>query len=127
MQPQNLINSEFIYAVVGVSRDPKKYGHRIFADLLNAGYKVYGVNPKTEEILGQKLYPNLGAVPVKIDVIDFVVPPPVVEQLLPEVLSLGIKKVWLQPGSESDHTIEYCEKHGIECIHEACIMVERHK
>lgn len=125
MDTKSLINKDYNYAVVGASRDPEKYGHKIFKDLLEADYKVYAVNPKAEEILEKKAYKTLGDIPVSIDVVDFVVPPQVVESLLPEVLSLGIKNIWLQPGSESDTVIAYCEKHGINCIHNACIMVKR--
>jgi len=54
-----------------------------------------------------------------------VVPPEVTEMVLTEVKMLGIKKVWMQPGSESAHAIAYCKANGIECVHDACIMLER--
>ncbi|MBU0625936.1 CoA-binding protein [Patescibacteria group bacterium] len=31
----------------------------------------------------------------------------------------------MQPGSESDRAIAYCEMNGIECVHDACIMIDR--
>ena len=35
------LKKQNVYAVVGASRDPKKFGHQVFEDLRNAGYKVY--------------------------------------------------------------------------------------
>ncbi len=45
-----------------------------------------------------------------------------------EVKKLNISKVWMQPGSESEEVITFCEKNEIE--HNpvgSCIMVERRK
>ncbi len=36
-------------------------------------------------------------------------------------LNLGIKKVWMQPGSESEKAIKYCEDNKIDAIHNACV------
>jgi hypothetical protein len=47
------------FAVVGASRNPEKYGHQVFKDLRNAGYEVYCVNPKADEVLGAECYPNI--------------------------------------------------------------------
>lgn len=121
----SLVNKNNKYAVIGVSKNPEKYGYRVFKDLLGAGWEVYPVNPKEDEILGQKVYPKLSNIDKKIDVVIFVVPPQVTLEVLNEVEKLDIKNVWLQPGSESPEAIEYCKKNEINCIHDACIMIER--
>jgi predicted CoA-binding protein len=121
----SLLNENNKYAVIGVSKNPEKYGHRVFKDLLGAGWEAYPVNPKEDEILGQKVYPKLSNIDKKIDMVIFVVPPQVTLEVLNEVEKLDIKNVWLQPGSESPEAIEYCKKNEINCIHDACIMIER--
>jgi hypothetical protein len=45
-----------VFAVVGASRDSKKYGYQVYRDLRNAGYRVYPVNPNVNEVLGDKCY-----------------------------------------------------------------------
>ncbi|MFA6410147.1 MAG: CoA-binding protein [Candidatus Buchananbacteria bacterium] len=122
-----MINKNLNYAVIGASANQEKYGFKVFKDLKEAGYKVIPVNPSLKELLGTKAYPMLTVVPAKIDVAIFVVPPAVTETILAEVKKLNIKKVWLQPGSESQKAIEFCEQNQIECIHDACIMIERQK
>jgi predicted CoA-binding protein len=123
---QNFINKEYVYAVVGASHNPEKYGNKVYKDLLDAGYNVYPVNPKGGELYGNEVFTSLELLPERPDVVDFVIPPDLVLEILPIVKKLGIKKVWLQPGSESDDAIRFCEENGIECIYGACIMVERH-
>jgi predicted CoA-binding protein len=116
---------ENIFAVAGASRDPEKYGHQVYRDLRNAGYRVYCVNPNANEVLGNKCYPSLEVLPVKPDVVDVVVPPKITEQLVKTCKKLGITKVWMQPGSESETAIKFCEENSIDVVHGVCVMVER--
>ena len=45
---KSFLNTKYVFAVVGASRDPEKYGHQVYRDLLNAGYRVYCVNPNAD-------------------------------------------------------------------------------
>ena len=122
---KRFLDKKNVFAVVGASRDPKKYGHQVYADLKGAGYKVYPVNPNATEILGDKCYSSLKDLPEIPDVVDTVVPPKVTEQVVKACKELGIKKVWMQPGSESQEAINFCKANGIEVVHDVCVMVKR--
>ena len=113
------------WAIVGVSANPTKFGHRIYRDLRRAGYRVYAVNPHETEILGDRVYPNLAALPERPDVIDLVVPPSVSEMIVKEAAAAGIRRVWMQPGAESQRAIDFCRASGIEVVAHACAMVEK--
>lgn len=117
------LSSKYTYAVVGASNDPEKYGHKVLKYLIGKGQRAIPVNPKEKKILGLDVSADLSGIKEEIDEVVFVVPPKVTEKLLLEVKDLGIKKVWLQPGSESIKAIEYCDKHAIECVHDACVMM----
>lgn len=124
---EEFLNKKNVIAIVGASKDPEKYGHRVYKDLKSGGYKVYPVNPNADEILGDKCYPSLEALPEKPDVVDVVVPPKVTEEVVKNRKKLGITKVWMQPGSESETAIRFCKDNNIAVIFGKCIMVERHK
>jgi len=47
------LNKKNVFAVVGASRDPRKYGYQVYKDL-KCGYEVYPINPNAKEILGDK-------------------------------------------------------------------------
>jgi uncharacterized protein len=113
------------WAVVGVSQDPAKYGARIFRTLRDAGYTVYPVNPKGGELDGSPVYVSLADLPAKPDVVDLVVPPVVTEQVVAAAHELGLNRIWMQPGSESDKAIEFCEQHRMQVVYGACAMVHR--
>ena len=122
-----MINKNFLYAVVGASNDKEKYGYKVFKDLLDAWYKVVPINPTQQEILGESVYPTLSDVKEKIDGVIFVTQPSVTEKVLEDVKTLEIKNAWLQPGAQSDTAITFCKNNWIECIHDACIMIQRKK
>lgn len=119
------LNKQNVFAVVGASRNPKKFGYQVYDDLRNANYKVYPINPNTDEILGDKCYPSLEALPEKPDIADFIVPPKITEQLVKTCRKLGIKKIWMQPGSESEKAIDFCKKNDMSVIHGVCVMAQR--
>ena len=128
MQPgliTRALDKKNVIAVVGASGNPEKYGHQVYKDLKTAGYRVYPVNPNAKEILGDKVYPDLKSLPAKPDVVNVVVPPEVTEEVVKTCRELGITTVWMQPGSESEEAIKFCEANGIDIIYGVCIMVER--
>jgi len=128
---QNIIN-EFldkrnVFAVIGVSKNKEKYGNRVYFDLKHAGYTVYPINPNVSEVSGDRCYPRLMSLPVLPDVVDIVVPPKITEETVKECKDLGIEKVWMQPGSESDEAIRFCRENSIKVLYGVCVMLERRK
>ncbi len=117
-------NEYKLIAVVGVSNDAGKFGHKIFRDLLNAGYPVKGVNPGGGFVLGNQVYRSLEELETRPDLVITVVPPSATEKVVEECRRLGIKTVWMQPGSESDAALEKAKDYGIETI-SACFMVRK--
>lgn len=112
------------FAVVGASRDPEKYGYKVFMSLVRAGYQAYAVNPKADEIEGHPVYRDLGSLPEPPECVVTVVPPAVTEKAVAGALELGVQAVWMQTGSESPVVIDQCAAHGVTCIHSGpCIMV----
>ena len=110
------------FAVVGATNDTNKFGYKIFQNLKGRGYEVYPVNPGLDEIESTKCYHKLADIPLKIDVVDFVVPPHVTENTLAECKQLGLARIWLQLGSESESAIAYCNKNNMKVIHGVCVM-----
>ena len=112
-----------VVAVVGVSANQDKYGYKVFFDLVDKGYNVYAVHPDGGDIKGFKRYCDLKSLPFKPDLVISVVPPAVTEKIILSCVALGIKKIWMQPGSESQAAINLCLKNKLQFITQACIMI----
>ncbi|HAT72141.1 MAG TPA: CoA-binding protein [Elusimicrobia bacterium] len=113
-----------LIAVVGVSDDASKYGHKIFRDLLKAGYPVKGVNPRGGFVLGNNIYKSLSEIEGKPELVITVVPPAATVEVVEECNKLGVKNVWMQPGSESAEALEKAKTYGIKTV-TACFMVAK--
>ena len=92
---KEFLNKKNIFAVVGVSENPKKYGYKVYQNLKKAGYKVYLINPNTDKISGDKCYSKLSGLPIIPNVVNIVVPPKITEEIVKECKKLGINKIWI--------------------------------
>ena len=111
------------FAVVGATDNPQKYGNQIVKNLKSRGYEVYPVNPRLKEMEGFRCYSTLADVPVKVDVVDFVVPPEATEEILRQCKKLKLNRIWLQPGSESEAAIAFCHENNLKVVHSVCVML----
>jgi predicted CoA-binding protein len=114
-----------VWALVGASADRSKYGNRILRDLHQAGYIIYPVNPSETEIEGLRAYPTLADLPEPPRVVDIVVPPRVTEEIVRQCAGLGLNRVWMQPGAESEEAIVFCQDHDVKVVYHACAMVHK--
>ena len=114
-------------AVVGASNHPEKYGYKVVQTLKEAGTEVFPVNLKVKEILGLPVYEKLSDIKSEIGTVVFVVPPAVAFEVMNEVVSLGIKRAWFQPGSESKMSEAFCKMNNVECEMSKCILIETKK
>lgn len=110
------------FAIVGVSNDPKKYGHIVYHNLKDKGYTVFAVNPNVQQIGEDACYASLTELPEPVDGAVLVVPPQVTERIVRQAADSGIDRVWMQPGAESDEAIRFCEQRNMGVVHDACIM-----
>jgi hypothetical protein len=115
--------SEKDLAVVGVSRNNKKFGYIIYKDLKAKGYNVYPVNPNAANIDYEKCYPSLIALRGKVDAAILVVHPFATKEVVKDAYSAGIKKIWMQTGSGSEEAIIYCKVKGMDVINDECILM----
>ena len=112
-------------ALIGASNDRSKYGNKIYRDLRSKGYNVTPINPKENNIEGDRAYTSVEEMENLPDIANFVIPPPIAMKIAQHVASLGIKHLWFQPGSESEELEDWLKNtDGIEYLINACIMVE---
>ncbi|TQN72030.1 hypothetical protein CSHISOI_03492 [Colletotrichum shisoi] len=112
-----LFFSSKFFAVVGASSNPAKFGHKIFAWYLDHSIPAIPVNPTagTVNALGKDhpAIPNLAALPhPKETAVSIITPPPATLRVLREAKELGIRAVWLQPGTFDDAVLDFARGEG---------------
>ena len=114
---------EEIYIVAGNTADSGKYWYKIYRDVKSFGYKVYCVNPKIEEVDGQRIYPYFQSLPQKGTVLVLVARPEIAAQFVEQALDAGgYKEIWFQPGSFNEDAAAKARNAGVE-VHDDCFML----
>ena len=111
-----------VWAVIGANDNPEKYGNMIYKKLRAKGYKVYAVSPNYEEIEGDKCYKDISSLPEIPEVLNMVVSPKIGMAVIEQAIKLGVKNIWLQPGSHNEQLIELSENNGLNAV-KACVLV----
>lgn len=112
------------FAVAGASQDRSKYGNKVLRAYLQSGRKAIPVNPRETEIEGLSCVANLTSLPVAVHGVSIITPPEITELLAEEAARLGIRRLWMQPGAESEAAIETARSAGIEVIAGGpCVLV----
>ena len=110
-------------AVIGANDNSSKYGHVIYRDLKQKGFTVYPVNLQRTSVDGDPAFPNVGDIPGRPTIVNFVVPASTTLNVLQQCLDLDLMNVWVQPGAESPEVIAFLQQNSFNYIANACIMV----
>jgi len=114
-------------AVVGLSSNPLRPSHGVSAYMQSAGYRIIPVNPNETEVLGEKSYARLEAVPEKVDVVNIFRRAEEVPPAVESAIRIGAKVVWMQLGIENEAAAEKAHAAGLVVIEDACILIEHKK
>ena len=121
---QKILEDSRTVAVVGLSPRQHRDSHEVAKYLQDQGYRIIPVNPKAEEVLNEKCYPDLESVPEKIDVVDIFRRsedvPPIVEQ----AICIGASTVWMQLDIVNEESAAKAEAAGLNVIMDRCMLVE---
>ena len=118
---ESMLNKK-IWAVIGANNDPDKFGNIIYKRLKSAGYIVYPVNPMYDNVEGDSCYPNLSSLPQKPEVLDMVVSPKIGKAFIVEAALLGIKNIWLQPGTYDSELLSLIKEKQLVSL-QNCVLV----
>jgi predicted CoA-binding protein len=115
-------------AVTGVSRTSGSHGsNAVYKRLRDRGYEVFAINPNAQEVEGDHCYPNLHAVPGRVDAVVIATKPERAEATMRECAELGIKHTWMHrafgEGSVCDDATVYGRDHGITVIDGGCPLM----
>ena len=111
-------------AVVGLSSNVLRPSNFVGFYLQRHGYRVVPVNPREDEILGERSYPSLADVPERIDVVDVFRAPDAVPGIAEEAVAAGAGALWLQFGVISDEGARIALDGGLDVVMDRCMKIE---
>jgi len=111
-------------AMVGLSADWWRPSNFAAKYLLEHGFEVTPVNPKYDDILGQKCYPDLKSIPTPIDVVDLFQKADRVPLFIDDAKDIGAKVFWMQLGVVNPEAAQKARGAGLEVVMDRCMKIE---
>lgn len=127
MRIGNLI-TEFLtqkrFAMVGVSRNPRDFSRRLMREFLRRGYDVIPVNPKANEVEGNRCFASIRDIRPPVTTALLMTSRAATEQVLRECADAGVTLVWIYgiSGAKdiSPAALRVCEDYGIGVVPGYC-------
>jgi len=120
---QNFLSQKRI-AFIGISRERQNIGPSLFEEFRRHGYEVFAVNPKVDELLGQRCYARVQDIQPPPDAALILTSPNVTNAVVRDCSEAGIRHVWMyssgNQGSVSPEAVEFCRAQGIEVVPGQC-------
>ncbi len=121
---KDILCSSKTIAVVGISVKEESPSHMVAKYLIGQGFKVIGVNPKYDEVLGAKCYPNLKSIPEHVDIVDIFRKAEALAGVVEEAIGIGAGAVWMQLGLENEEAAQEARRAGLSVVMNKCIKIE---
>ena len=110
-------------ALIGVSRNSKKFGQAAFKELKEKGMNVIPVNPFTNEILGVKVFPDIRSLPEEVKSIIIMTKKDDTAKVVIEAKEKGIEHIWFQQKSDTPEAVSELKGSNINYITGECILM----
>lgn len=123
---EEILKGSRTVAVVGVSPQEDRPSHGVARYLKQQGYRIIPVNPQAAEVLGEKSYSSLSAVPVPVDVVDIFRRAEDVPPIVNEAVQMRAKVIWMQEGIVHEAAAARARKAGLDVVMDRC-MLKEHK
>ena len=121
---RRILGENRVIAVVGLSADWYRPSFFAAKYMQEHGYRVIPVNPKYAEILGEKCYPALRAIPEKVGIVDVFRKTQDVPPIAEEAIAIGAKVLWQQLGVKNEAAAARARAAGLETVMDRCVKIE---
>ena len=111
-------------AVVGLSANWYRPSYFAAKYLQDHGYRVIPVNPNYEQVLGERCYPSVSAIPEAVDVVDAFRRSEEMVELAREAVAKNASVLWMQLGIRNEEAMRIANDAGLEVVVDRCMKIE---
>ncbi|HTM50227.1 MAG TPA: CoA-binding protein [Bryobacteraceae bacterium] len=122
-----LLRGSRTIAVVGLSDKRWRPSYGVSEYMQRAGYRIIPVNPSLTEALGERCYPDVRAVPEKIDIVNIFRRPEFVPEIVDAAIAVGARAVWMQEGVVHEKAAAKARAAGLVVVMDRCLLKEHRK
>jgi len=111
-------------AVVGLSGNTLRASNFVGFYLKRHGYRVFPVNPRESEVLGERCYASLQELPQKVDIVNVFRAPNALPEIATQAVAAGAGCLWAQFNVINAEGAAIAARAGLAVIMDRCIKVE---
>ncbi|MDX1592977.1 MAG: CoA-binding protein [Gammaproteobacteria bacterium] len=111
-------------AVVGLSANWHRPSNFAAKYLQQHRYRVIPVNPAYEEVLDERCYPDLKAIPEPVDVVNVFRRAEDVPPIVEDAIAIDAKVVWMQLGVVNEAAAARAREAGLDVVMDRCMKIE---
>lgn len=108
-------------AVIGLSPRPDRPSFQVAQAMQGFGYRIIPVRPAVDSVLGERAYPDLFAVPERIDLVNVFRNPREIAPIVDACIALKLPRLWLQDGVINEAEALRAQAAGIEVVMDRCV------
>ena len=125
-QRKRMLDQTESIAIVGASANPSRASNFVATYLLSSStdFRIYLVNPRETEILGQPLYASVQDLPEIPDIVDVFRRSEDLPGVAEEAVGIGAKIFWAQLGLWSDEAAAVAHDAGLDVVMNRCTKIE---
>jgi predicted CoA-binding protein len=124
MPVSELLRTSKTIAVVGISSRKFRPSYGVSQYMQRAGYRIIPVNPHETEVLGERAYADLEAVPEQVDIVNVFRRSEYVPEIVEAAIRIGARAVWMQEGVIHEPAAQRARDAGLEVVMDRCILKE---
>ena len=114
-------------AVVGLSSRKFRASYGVAAYMQRVGYRIIPVNPQEQDVLGEKCYPDLTAVPIPVEIVDIFRRSEFVPEIVDQAIAIGAKVIWMQEGVIHEDAARRAMEAGLTVVMDRCILKDHRR
>ena len=122
-----LLRTSRTIAVVGLSSKRFRPSYGVTEYMQSNGFRIIPVNPLETTVLGERSYPNLDAVPDRVDIVDIFRRSEFVPEIVEAAIRIGARAVWMQEGVIHEAGAERARAAGLMVVMDRCILKEHRR
>jgi predicted CoA-binding protein len=88
------------------------------------GYRIVPVNPRYDEVLGERCYPSLTDIPHPVDLVDVFRRTDDVLPIAQQAIAIGAKCLWQQLGVTNLEADALARAAGLDSVMDRCVKIE---
>ena len=121
---RRILRSARTIAVVGLSAEWHRPSFFAAKYMQEHGYRIIPVNPRYQEILGERCHASLEMIELPVDIVDVFRRTEDVLPIAQQAIAIGAKCLWQQIGVKNLEAARIAAAAGLDVVMDRCVKIE---